>query len=181
MMTRNTSKAGDYSISNSGDNNELTQYNFTFKDAMPKRTVIYELCMLIANEDIAVGEYSIKINADWTEKLDYNNVNEYTEIFDDYCDIYLEFEEVLNEQYSNREKMVRKVHHIYRDIRITYPDKTQHGDFILQTVFKELKALVSQENYNPLNQVEDEEIDRTLVLIMFYTLTKCKLLEIPKE
>ena len=178
-MAKNKSQAGDNSISNSGNDNELTQNNYNFSDIMPKRTIIFDLCELIANQNIPSGNYSIKTNTDWTLKLDYNSVVEYTEIFDEYCDIYLDFEEILKEQYSEREKMIRKIHHIYRDVRISYPDKKSDGDFILQKVFVKLSELVNIANYDPSNQVEEEEIDRTIVLIMFYTLTKCKLLEVP--
>lgn len=180
-MAKYTSQAGDNGISNSGHHNDIRQTNINFMDGMPKRTVIYDLCQLIATQDIPAGEYSIKENIDWTLKLNYNNVVEYTEVFDEYCDVYLEFEEILKDQYSDREKMVKKVHHIYRNIRITHPDKKQDGDFILQRVFEELSKLISFANYDPTDQVKEEEIDRTLILIMFYTLTKCKLLEVPTK
>lgn len=175
-MISNRSRSGDNSISSSGDNNNITLNNY---NVIPKRTIIFDLCELIANENIPSGDYSIKENGNWSLKLSFNNVNEYLDVFDDYCDIYLEFEEILNEQYSDREKMVRKIHHIYRHTRIDNPDNKLDGDFILQNVFNELKKVVSSANFDPTNQIEEEEIDRTLILIMFYTFTKCKLLEIP--
>ncbi|MGF2009107.1 hypothetical protein [Lactococcus lactis] len=167
-------EAGDYSNNTIGDYNQITN-NF-YDTIIPNRTIVYELCMIIADSDIEVGDYDIRSNVSWTDKLKRNNVESYLEIFDAYCDVYNDFEEILVSQYDKRDKLIRKIQHIYLSVIIKNKSKKDDGDWILDEVYNVLRNTVIQANYNP-EEIIIEDIERTIILIMFYAITKCQLLK----
>ncbi len=169
----NSIKSGNHSTDIIGDNNQTTN---NFYDTIPNRTIVYDLCMIIADSDIEAGEYDIRSNVSWTGKLERNNVINYLEIFDDYCDVYDDFEEILVSQYDKRDKLIRKIRHIYLSVIIKNKSKEEDGDWVLDEVYNILRDTVIQANYNP-NEIILEDIERTIILIMFYAITKCQLLK----
>lgn len=169
----NKAQSRDRGISISGDNNTIEHHVYNGNMSI-NRTVLAELCEIIASSDTPQGKYSIKKNSDWIRKLEGNNVKRYTDIFENYCDAYDDIENILGDQYESREKMVRKINHVYTDLILQNPELDGKGDRILSEVFKKLKELVNESG----TEAFEEEIDKSLIVMMFYVFTKCKLLEI---
>lgn len=170
---RNSITSGERSTNVIGDGANITN---NFYDTIPNRTIIYDLCLIIADSDIEVGNYDIRSNVSWTDKLKKNNVVSYIEIFDAYCDVYDDFEEILESQYDKRDKLIRKIQTVYINLCIKNEDRKNDGDWILGEVYKILTETVIQAHYNP-DGIFIEDIERTIILIMFYAITKCQLLK----
>lgn len=148
----------------------------------PRRSILFSVCKIIADADIEYGEYSIEVNANWDEKLNFNNVSTYRDIFDNYASSYDEVEEILKD-IPKREKMIRKIFNFYKKVEKGQDVSCYDGDTVLSMVFDEIKELVNQIN-NTLDlekSLIDEDIDEAIYCIMFYVFTKCKLLRIPPK
>lgn len=98
MALSNSAKSGDNGTSIVGNENTLTTYNFSSQTPkILKRSAIFDVCKIIAELDIDYDdEYSIQNNSDWMEKFEYNKVDLYVEIFDNYSDGYDEVSKVLH-------------------------------------------------------------------------------------
>jgi len=183
MAFGNSARSGDNGTSLVGDNNRLTTFNLGSQTPrILNRTAIFDVCKTIAELDIDYDDdYSIQSNSDWMEKFEYNEVDAYIEVFDNYSDGYDVVSKVL-QSYLKKTVMVKKVRTVYLEVEKVRKKENLDGDYIIEQVFCRLKeevcysALISESN------LIDEEVDEAIYLIMFYVFTKCKLLKpIPKD
>lgn len=146
-----------------------------------KRSALFEICSTIAEKEIEYNDdYSLFENVDWTEKLEFNNVDIYSNIFDTYSDGYMEIEEVL-QSYNKREIMVKKIHTLYLKSEKKRIENDEDGDFVLDLVFDEIKTIIQRHAHFNNSDLLEENIDEAIYLIMFYIFTKCKLLKKPPK
>lgn len=175
MADKLTATGGDGSINVAGNDIALT----ILEHESFQRSILYDLCVTINQSAIVLEEedqYSTRLNSDWLEKLEYNNVSVYAEIFGEESYAYGQVEDVIRE-YPNSVEMVRKVRHIYLLVEKDRLRLDEDGDYVLERVFKELCQLVD-ESKRPLElQLPIEQKERYIKLIMFYVFTRCQLLK----
>lgn len=170
-----TATGGDGSINIAGDGNtaSILQYEVF------QRTWLYDVCLAIKEANMPLDDddnFSIKMNSDWLEKLEYNQVNIYAEIFQQESYTFDQLEEVIK-SFPNSVEMIRKVRHVYLFVEKERESKSEDGDFVLEQVFKQLCQLVD-ESHRPLEkQMPLEEKERYIKLVMFYVFTRCQLLK----
>lgn len=180
----NKAISGDQGTSIIGDNNKIT--NITIDKTGPhilNRSILFEVCKSISDMDIAYDDsYSIKGNSDWNAKFEYNNVDKYIEIFENYSDAYDDVSKVIN---SNPKKniMIKKIRKIYLEKEKEVNKKNViNGDEIIEAVFNEIKYHIYVIDTNQDEKLIDEYVDEAIYMIMFYTFSLCKLLKpVPKE
>ncbi|MDT2636582.1 MULTISPECIES: hypothetical protein [Enterococcus] len=176
-----TAKSGDNGTSVVGDGNIFTSLYFdSHTPTVLSRSVILSVCKTIAEMEIEYDDdYSIQRNSDWMEKLAYNDVKVFIEIFDNYSDGYDEVSKVL-QTHLKKTVMIKKIRTVYLKVDSTKPEEAD-GDYIISEIFKELKEEVCcQELIQPVG-LYDEDVDAAIYLIMFYAFTKCKILKpVPK-
>lgn len=177
-MLGNNAKSGDNGTSIVGDKNILKIYNFDSQTPkILKRSVIFDVCKTIAELDIDYDdEYSIQNNSDWMEKFEYNKVDIYVEVFDNYSDGYNEVSKILH-GYLKKAIMVKKIRTVYLELEKVRERKNLDGDYIIKQVFNRLKEEVCYSSLITEADLFDEEIDEAIYLLLFYAFTKCKLLK----
>lgn len=183
MALSNSAKSGDKGTSIVGNENTLITYNFgSHTPKILKRSVIFDVCKIIAELDIDyVDEYSIQNNSDWMEKFEYNKVDLYIEIFDNYSDGYDEVSKVLH-GYLKKLIMIKKIRTVYLEVEKVREKEKLDGDYVIKQVFNRLKEEVCTRALISGSDLLDEEVDEAIYLIMFYAFTKCKLLKpVPKD
>lgn len=178
VLNNQSARSGDNGTSIVGDGNRLTTYNFGNRTPnILRRSAIFDVCKIIANLDIEYDdEYSIQNNSDWMEKFDYNNVDLYVSIFDNYSDGYDEVVKVLQE-YLKKTIMVKKIRTLYLEAEKAREQGQFDGDYVVKHVFDCLKAEVCYNALMSESELLDEEVDEAIYMIMFYCFTKCKLLK----
>ncbi|HFE9852557.1 TPA: hypothetical protein ACGBG5_003359 [Enterococcus faecalis] len=180
--SNSSAKSGDNGTSIVGDKNSII--NVKFGSKTPKilsRSLISSICKTIGDMDIEYeNEYSIQKNSDWMEKFEYNGVDLYIDVFDNYSDGYDEVSKIL-QGHLKKTAMIMKIRTIYLKIEHSRPDG-ENGDYIISRIFDILKEEVCcQELINPVGLI-DEDVDAAIYLIMFYVFTKCKILKVvPKD
>lgn len=183
MALSNSAKSGDNGTSIVGNENTLSTYNFSSQTPkILKRSAIFDVCKIIAELDIDYDdEYSIQNNSDWMEKFEYNKVDLYVEIFDNYSDGYDEVSNVLH-GYLKKTIMVKKIRTVYLEIEKVREKEKLDGDYVVKQVFNRLKEEVWYSALTSESDLLDEEVDAAIYMIMFYAFTKCKLLKpVPKD
>lgn len=182
MVLSNSARSGDNGISLVGDNNKLSTFNFGSQTPrILNRSAIFDVCKTIAELDIEYDdEYSIQSNSNWMEKFEYNEVDLYIEVFDNYSDGYDEVSKVL-QSYMKKTVMVKKVRTVYLEVEKVRKKEKFDGDYVIEQVFRRLKEEVCYSALISESDLLDEEVDEAIYLIMFYVFTKCKLLKpVPK-
>jgi len=182
----NRAKSGNHGMSIAGNNNHVTkidhQTNIHFQDA-PKtlsKSFLFDICKCIAESDIEYDDdYSIRDNVDWNYKLEYNEVNLYIDLFDEYCIGYEDMEKVLR-NFEKRDDILKKIRAIY--LKKEIGQSKVSSDELLDLVFTEIKLHCVQIcSATSENDFSDEELDEAIYLVMFYAITKCKLLKVPPK
>ncbi|MFD1040340.1 hypothetical protein ACFQ3N_18350 [Virgibacillus byunsanensis] len=182
MTLSKSAKSGDNGTSIVGNKNSLTTFNFSsHTPKILKRSAVFDVCKIIAELDIDYDdEYSIQNNSDWMEKFEYNKVDLYVEVFDNYSDGYDEVSKVLH-GYLKKTIMVKKIRTVYLEIERVREKEKLDGDFVIKQVFDRLKEEVWYNASINESDILDEEVDAAIYMIMFYAFTKCKLLKpVPK-
>ncbi|MCL1702436.1 hypothetical protein [Lysinibacillus sp. Bpr_S20] len=183
MALSSSARSGDNGTSIVGDGNNLTTFNFGSQTPkILKRSAIFDVCKTIAELDIDYDdEYSIQNNSDWMEKFEYNKVDLYVGIFDNYSDGYDEVSKVLH-GYLKKTIMVKKIRTVYLEVEKVREEEKLDGDYVIKQVFNRLKEEVCYSALISESDLLDEEVDQAIYLIMFYAFTKCKLLKpVPKD
>lgn len=176
-----TAKSGDNGTSVVGDGNVFNTVNFdSYVPKVLPRSVISNVCKMIAEMEIEYDDdYSIQQNSDWMEKLAYNEVKVFVEIFDNYSDGYDEVSKIL-QTHLKRTAMVMKIRTVYIKVDSAKPEGAD-GDYIISEIFKELKEEVCCQELIRPEGLYDEDVEAAIYLIMFYAFTKCKILKpVPK-
>jgi hypothetical protein len=182
MAFGSSASSGDNGTSLVGDNNTVKTFNFVSQTPrILNRSAIFDVCKTIAELDIEYDdEYSIQTNSDWMEKFEYNDVDMYIDVFDNYSDGYDVVARVLH-GYLKKTIMVKKIRTVYLEVEKVRKKEKLDGDYVIKQVFIRLKEEVCYSALISESELLDEEVDEAIYLIMFYAFTKCKLLKpVPK-
>lgn len=177
--------SGDSSSNTIGDGNVTNNY-YTMDIRQPKRSVLTKVCLSISNSDLSdEAHYDLDSNIDWIKKYEYNEVDVFQDIFEIYSLNYPIIEQVLKNIPKDREIMIRKIHILYLQTKrksFEGSDYMSKGDQVLEEIFSKIKNIVFDELGDDPNKDEGryiEEFEESIYLIMFYSFTKCKILEKP--
>lgn len=172
--TSSSLTVGDGSVGVIGNGNDIDLEFHPFQ-----MSILHQVCKAIMESDISVtpeDDYSLKTNSNWMKKFEYNKVVAYIDIFDDEAPDIDQLEEVM-EGFPNRVLMINKIKHIYRMVAKESPESEFDGDFVLETVFKDLCKVIDESGFPADDQTPLEQMERYIKLVMFYAFTKCQLLK----
>jgi|GEM_PF-3877459 len=172
MIDNYRAEGGDGSVNVAGINNTVN--HFATSSTQIKRSYIFEICQQIIAADIPINEeasYSLDFPSDWDEKLEYNQVERYAEVFHEEIEAYNVVDDIMSE-FSNRAKLVESIRSIY----LRLDNRSETGDVILDKVFDELMSVVDAGDFSVEHKMYNEDKMRAVKLIMFYAITKCQLL-----
>lgn len=177
--------SGDYATNIIGHDNTINNY-LALNTRQPKRSVLTRVCLSISNSGLSEEtDYDLDSNMDWLKKYEYNNVDVFQEIFEVYSLNYPIIEQVLRDIPEEREIMIKKIHVLYLQTKrnpFKDSDYTFKGDQILEKIFFQIRNIVFDELADDSNEDKNkyiEEYEESIYLIMFYSFTKCKILEKP--
>ncbi len=158
----------------SGNRSSINQYLPPIRE--PKRSLIYEVCKMIAEKDFEdSSEYSISQNVNWTRKIEYNDIKKYKILFEEYSFAREDIEELL-EGYEKRTTLIKHIKTFYINSVFELPD--ENNDCKLDWVFTKLCIIVDEaDGFTDKIYVEDR--NQAIYQLMFYAFTKCQILEIP--
>jgi hypothetical protein len=171
----NIESDGDHAINNTGNGNVFEiNYNKSSRIII-NRTYLYEFCVKFSSiEDIS--EYSIEITSDIEDKMDYNEISVYKELFSE-CDHYLDDVESILEEIPNRQRILSLINFKYK--RLKGLDEWKHKDELCEKVYQYLIHTVGNDQSSSDIILEDAEL--AIHALMYYAFVKCKLLDpIPK-
>lgn len=175
--------SGDDSISNVGKGNDIRKYvTYNAPRQAIKRSYLYDVSKQILEADIQPSkDFSIKSNAEWDEKFEHNEVSEeYREIISGEAHAYNDIQEIMS-TFANSDVLIRKIRNIYLAQEKIRKQKNEDGDFVLINIFNILNDSLKEHEDSLKERMPDEERDRCIWLLMFYTFTKCQLLKNPTE
>lgn len=172
MIESYRAKGGDGSVNVAGNDNTFN--SFTISPSSIKKSYIFEICSQIITADIPINEeasYSLAFPSSWDEKLEYNQVKRYADLFHEEIDAYNDVDEIMAE-FSNRAKLIENIRSIY----LRSNSELETGDAILDNVFSALLSIVDAGDYDLKSKMYSEDKERAIKLVMFYAITKCQLL-----
>lgn len=173
-----TIRSGDNSPSVIGNNNRIgdTYLHVPNHNNRMRRSILYDVCCTLSKAEMNFREeYALHTNSDWIEKIEYNHIEKYKEIFEMYSLYYGVVEEVL-ERIPKRELLIRNIKTTY--VKSKNVNANFSKDEILDIVFNNLSEIVVQSDQFSDDPMLEEEKNEAIHLIMFYAFTKCQLLEI---
>jgi len=170
---------GSYSAIGTNNNNNTTTTVNTFVIngvKIMKTSEIYKVCCVLAQKTLQ-NNYSFDVsgNANWNQKILFNQLVKYRDIFELYMPYYDDIHTILSSSEIDGESLIRNIKTIY--INIKYSTNKYSADMIIDCVFEELYKLVEDPNPEVLVSVETKK--DTIYLVVFYVFTMCQILEKP--
>lgn len=141
------------------------------------RTFLYDFCEKLISSVIGYDEYEITNATNFDDKIHYNEIDLYKDIFYE-CDYYLEDVEIMLEEIPNRQIILQKINWIYKKEKkfSVWNCKDQLCENVYMKLFEQIQT--DQKSQHLII----EEVELSLHLLMYYSFTKCKLLDpIPEE
>lgn len=172
-MSRNNNasiKNGDNNLINTGDVN-INNYNSN--PGILNRTRLYEFCEQFSFlDDLYEPDYSFELPSDISDKISYNELDEYNEIFKDVSHTLDDVENILS-NIPKRGSIIKKIKGIYLNCKIDNKDKSK--DQLCKLVFHKL---LEQLNYtNSEASLYEEDTYFAIQCLMYYSFTKCQILD----
>lgn len=168
---RNASlKSSDGNIINTGD----TINKFYSPSAkVLNRTRLYEFCKQFESlNGLDEPDYSMELPSDITDKISYNELDEYKEIFIDVSHTLEDVESILS-NIPKRGSIIRRIKGIYLNSKIQ--NKDTNKDLLCNLVFNELLESVNcSDDETSLFQ---EDTYFAIQCLMYYAFTKCQILD----
>ncbi|MBL1228280.1 hypothetical protein IW492_03410 [Enterococcus sp. BWB1-3] len=165
----------NHSVLNTGNNNTTTYHSVNLHGVkpVPSISLIYNVCKVISEIEFeAIEKYSIEKNSEWNAKIAYNEIQSYKTIFQDQYLSYDKVEQALK-TIPKRDLIIQNIRTIYQKEKV----KNDNKDEVLNQVFEELSNLVVTSGISCGNELYEEEKNDAIYSVMFYTFTKCQLLE----
>ena len=160
---------GQDSVNNTGDNNTFYINHGAAKPL--NRTLLYDFCEIFSST-VSDTNYDLVAASDIQEKMDYNEIVAYREIFHE-VEHFIDDVATVLDQIPKRELIVASINHLYDRIkrRDQWPDK----DGLCDSVYNEMFEMVAADR----NSVElyREEAERAIHALMYYAFVKCKILD----
>ncbi|WP_413536692.1 hypothetical protein [Carnobacterium divergens] len=168
-------EVSNHSVLNNGNDNTTNYHSVNWHGVkpVPSISLIYNVCKVISELEFeATEKYSIEKNSEWNSKIAYNEIHSYKTIFQDQYLSYDKVEQALK-TIPKRDLIVRNIRTIYQKEKV----KNENKDEVLDQVFEELSSLVVTSGISCGNELYEEEKNDAIYSVMFYTFTKCQLLE----
>lgn len=144
---------------------------------MLNRTRLYDFCKAFSEIDgLDEPDYSIDLPSDISEKINYNELKEFKEVFLDVSHTLEDVETVLSE-IPKRGNVIRKIKGVYLNFKIEKNYKNK--DNLCRLVFNELLQIVNTSIDK--NELYMEDTYFAIQSLMYYAFTKCQILDkVPK-
>ncbi|MCX8743787.1 hypothetical protein J3U50_07250 [Lactobacillus sp. B3795] len=176
---------GDNNSINVGDNNFYKIINCN-----PNRLTkseIYTLLLKVSeiDEDKNLDDYDLKIPDELNHKLKYNRAPKFVYKSKDAYSQLMTFNNVIS-SFTNSELIIRKVSSYYYD-HANYDEnmnkiRPMDGDQILDLVYQDIYESIKSDSRNGFDiekTISEEKINLFIILLLTYSLEKCKILENP--
>lgn len=191
MVKFNSSKKNV--VGNVGDNNEINVgdnnvYNtIIYKQNRLTRSEIYTLLIKVSeiNEDTFLDDYTLEIPDELNHKLKYNHAPKFLYKSKEFYSQLMIFNNVIN-SVANSELIIKQVSFYYYD-HANY-DENQNkirptdGDYILDLVYQDIHESIKSDSRDSVDiekTISEEKINLFIILLLTYSLEKCKVLENP--
>ncbi|WPK11285.1 hypothetical protein R6U77_15535 [Lysinibacillus louembei] len=154
-------------------NNSTIEISYSLKTVTPSD--IYKVCEILDGNLNENNDFIFDLNPDWLEKMEYNFLDHYKDIFEEYCIFYEAVEEVFRSTNINGTRLLRRINIIYKDILIE--NAHLNSDKIIKNVINTLKKVV-EDSYEETT-LTTEHIEDVILSVVFFAFTRCKVLEKP--
>lgn len=168
----NIENHGDSAVNNTGDGAKFEIHHHNGSQKILNRTYLYDFCVQFSEVEDNNESYSTEVTSDIEEKMDYNEIELYKEIFFE-CDHYIDDVELILEGIPRRQRILSKINNKYR--RLKAFEKWQSKDQICEWVYNYLIETI--ENDKNAGDIILEDVELAIHALMYYTFTKCKLLD----
>ncbi|OES45847.1 hypothetical protein [Domibacillus iocasae] len=167
---------GNHNLNNSGDGNTFeTHYHYSQPKGL-NRSYLYDFCMKFAEIEDDLESYSTEFTTGIDEKMNYNEIIFYKDIFLE-CDHYYDDVDLILAEIPQRTRILSSIKKHYG--RMKRYEKWNDKDDLCELVYNCLYAILIADR-NSANIIH-EDAETAIHSIMYYALVKCKLLDpIPK-
>lgn len=167
---RNASLKGSHdNVVNTGDT------NYYYSNTPPKlnRSRLYEFCKeFVEIEGLEESAYSLVLPSDIADKIEYNELKEYKEIFIDVSHTLEDVDRTLS-QIPKRGNIIRRIKSIYLNFQIEKNEVSKNE--LCRLVFDELFQIIDYSNDENKLYVEDTSF--AIQSLMYHAFTKCQILD----
>lgn len=172
---RSIESTGDGVINNTGDGVSIgATYHIYHQPKFLNSSILYDFCV-----EFSKIEFELHLDddpqtppSDIEEKITFNEIDVYKDIFQDCEQYYDDVEEILKEV-PNRQKIIKNINQKYKKIKKfeEWVDKDQ----LCQLMFQDLYNILA--NVQNKNVILEEDANLSIHAIMYYAFVKCKLLD----
>ena len=191
MLNSTQSATGNENTQINGDHDTVS-YNQTINyystaDMCPHRlthSYIHEL-LDIVNSSLPSenDEYSLQDPAQIHEKLRFNNALHHKMFIDEHAYDYAQVDRAMKD-YPNSEDIVRRLRDLYLEVANRDEDgnlSIGDGNSQLRKIEEILRDTIIHDSKFDADKIHSETIDRFCIALTTYGISKCKILETPKE
>ncbi|MEK5069613.1 hypothetical protein [Sporosarcina sp. FSL K6-1508] len=173
----NIDSTGNNTINNTGERAQFEINHYANPQQILNKTYLYGFCVKFSEVEDTAESYDTEIASDIEEKMDYNEIDLYKEIFFE-CDHYIDDVEAILEEIPRRQRILSKINNKYK--RFKKFEKWNDKDELCEWVYNYLYETIENDQSSGDIFLEDAEL--AIQALMYYSFTKCKLLDpIPKK
>ncbi|MFU1796434.1 ABC-three component system protein [Paenibacillus azoreducens] len=168
----NIESTGLNSVNNTGNGNHFNIQNHLSAARILNRTYLYDFCEKFSMVDDGSDGYNTNITSGINDKIAYNEISLYKDIFKE-CDHYYEDVESILEEIPKRQRILTNINIQYR--RLKELDEWNSKDELCDKVYQYLIQTI--ENDQNSGNIVVEDVELAIHSLMYYTFVKCKLLD----
>lgn len=168
---KNIKNEGDNGINNTGDNAHIGDKIY-FETKSINRSYLYDFCLKFVEVEDPVNRYSTETPTDIDDKMDYNEIILYKDLFSECDHHYEDVENVLNE-IPKRERILSKINNKYK--RLKHFTAWQDKDELCEALYCDLIKTIDGSLHS--QEIHDEDKELAILSLMYYAFVKCKLLD----
>ncbi|MFJ7698943.1 ABC-three component system protein [Lysinibacillus fusiformis] len=168
---RNIQNPDANSLNNTGDNNNFGD-TYIFSQKSLNRTYLYDFCAKFIELEDGDIEYSTEVPSDIEEKMDFNEIVIYKDIFIE-CDYYFDDVEAILREFPRRQRILTNINTKYKKFKGFNVWKTK--DELCEQIFDSLSETVAND-HNSIN-IMKEDVEIAIHSLMYYAFVKCKILD----
>lgn len=183
-------RGGTGNTNNTGDGNTFLDINgdltidLNFSNRKPlNRTALFTFCEAFSEVDsVEDNEFPLASPSKFLKKMDYNELQDYKQIFEG-CALYYNDVELVLSQFTRREKIPNSIHKVYKKILKNYHSE-YNADLICYDMAEELLGIIHNDvrSLDEKLGIDKEDFELAIDALMYYTFTKCKILRpVPKN
>ncbi|WP_313893896.1 hypothetical protein [Psychrobacillus sp.] len=169
-------------ITNRGNNNQNLQIDtVNIINKKLNRSKLFQFCINFSERiEEEPSENTNLSPSEFDEKMEYNKMGYYKTIFRD-CDHYLDDVQTVLNSIPKKHLIISRINYKYLEFKSNYII-FEDTDLICREIEDYLK-IQADNSYSPQDIIlDDEEIIFAIQALMYYTFTRCKILEpVPEE